>query len=377
MTWPGKGLMMYIRNRRGVTQIDLIVSCVCFGIICALSATVVQQNREDTRAETCRDRMREIAVIVHIYSDAHSRLPAGTLGSSAIPKLEKWNNNGWRDHQFTSSLAVAMQLNGMFDEKDSISEFAFDFRRTFNVILDANGKQAFQWFGELKGFPNVLKIKNESAFLCPADGQIDKQVEFVIAVHPVLPKLRQKSFDNIWLMTLSDLNKLEPATASWNKLKPLSRTSYLACGGAHSGGDQPDPELSPYDGAMSTRDSITLESVAQSDGTARTIMYGESIGEFNNHRRTHVQTFFLGGLARGRGVLKWEEKPTANRPILGQPLRSTVYGFGSMHRSFVNFAFCDASTQSISREVDHEVFNQMCGMNDNGFANYKKYYVEE
>ena len=364
-------------QKRGITRIEFVVVIVCLGISSALSTTLIHQCREDARAETCRERMKEIVVAAHQYADAHSRLPPATLGSSAIPKLSDWDKGQWRDHQFTSSLALTMDIHGMDEEYNAISHFAFDYRRTFNVILDGNGNQAFRWFGELKGFPQALKISRESAFLCPADAAFDESVEYVIGVHPVLPKLRQKTFDDMWVLTLSELNRREAASVEWNRLKPFSRTSYLACVGAHSGGDQPDPELSPYDGVMSTRDGITLESIAISDGLSRTIMYGESIGEFNQHKRSHVQTFFLGGLARGRGLLKWQERPTPSQPLFGHPIRSSVYGFGSMHVNFVNFAFCDGAVHSINREMDDEVFNQMCGMNDGAFPIFTKYiYVE-
>jgi hypothetical protein len=355
--------MKRIRSK-GISQIELIVICVCCLIASALSITIVQQSREKSRMATCQDKLRALVISAHNYHDSHKRIPAGTLGSKDLPRLDEWESGKWKDQQFTSSFGLMMPFMDMLDEYNSFELTAADYRKDLSISVDQRGNRSFQWFGEFDGYPKAYTTEHASNFQCPSDNDFSPEgIEFVIAMHPVYEMDPEEKSDSMWAMTLNELKKLEPSTADWGTKKTFTHTNYLACAGAHSGGNR-QGELGRYTGPMTTRDKFTLEVLSNQDGSSRTFMFGETIGEFKDKKRSQITTFLTGGLGRGRGLAAWGEEPTESAPMLGTPERSSVHGFGSTHGTTSNFALCDGATRSISHKVDMKVFYNLCGRND-------------
>lgn len=142
----------------------------------------------------------------------------------------------------------------------------------------------------------------------------------------------------------------------------LGRTNYLGNAGAFSGGIHPDPIRRPFVGPMSSRGKVTLSSIV--DGTSNTILMGENIGRIKNGKRTHVHSWFVGGLARGRGDAPWNKPPKRPQQMFGTSSYSPGFGFGSMHREGINFAYADCSIEVLNRDIDWQVFYSLCGMAD-------------
>lgn len=363
--------MKRIRSK-GISQIELIVICVCCLIASAMAVSLIHQSRSQSRNATCLRNLRLIALSTHDFSDAHARIPAGVVGSSQLPKRDDWDSRLWQDHQLTSSFGLLMPFMEMPDYK-SIDQIAFDYRKDLTHDCDEAGNRLAQWFGEIGGITTGLTSESGSKFQCPEDNDFTSDgVEFVIAMHPVYAMNPIETQDRMWVLTLSDLHKKKPSTIDWGKDKPLTHTNYLACVGAHCGGFRAG-RMGKYNGVMSTRGKVSLATIAGQDGTSKTIMFGETIGEFKDSKRTQVSSFLFGAIARGRGLVHWGEEPTELTSVIGSIDQASVYGFGSMHKKSCNFVFCDGAVWSLSREIDIAVFDQLCGRDDGGEPDFERF----
>ena len=192
------------------------------------------------------------------------------------------------------------------------------------------------------------------AFECPSDDIVNVQDTAAIALVTTQPGYRKGDLvDGFAMEQVLDI------------LRQPAPTSYVGCSGAHSGGRQPDPELTPYRGLMTCRERMTASKIR--DGASHTIMYGENVGGIKDGARLTYQGWALGGLSRGRGILPWGSNINDSFPeqlLFGDQEYAFPVGFGSMHPATVNFGFGDGSVRAVSRRVDIGVFYAQCGAFD-------------
>ncbi|MEY2727877.1 MAG: Pilin [Planctomycetota bacterium] len=66
---------------RGFTLIELLVVIAIIAILIALLLPAVQQAREAARRTQCKNNLKQLALAVHNYHDAHNRFPLQAFGS--------------------------------------------------------------------------------------------------------------------------------------------------------------------------------------------------------------------------------------------------------------------------------------------------------
>jgi hypothetical protein len=187
--------------------------------------------------------------------------------------------------------------------------------------------------------------------------------------------------DDLLYVTFKDMN--------------LGKTNYVAVAGTTSCFNVPS-RLAKWAGAMTGRPAMTLEMVANLDGSAGTFMFGESLGdvggiakltekgeldgvndfkEIKSGKRGITRSWIWGGL----GILASSNFPWAcmQHPELMEPEREGAYlkllgdsaladpeSFSSAHVDGVNFAMVDGSAHTVPRDIRWQLYYGNGGLRD-------------
>lgn len=349
----------------------MLVASACCSLLALVVLPVLEGARKDKKSIECANQIRQICIAAHNYHDAYKRLPVSTIGARGAVDFDAWSQgNGkerWEFNQNTSSLACLgpfMELQHITERVDPI---AFNTRKDLSEYVKANGDPVYADFTSIAGMKDIAE-ETIDVLICPADsfkGEDDLKV--VISTQPILFAADvENNEDDMGL-------KFAPEEAGWAK----GYTSYLANGGAGGGNSALNSNVigqKDFTGPMFSRTKQTLETIR--DGTSNTILFGESLGQIDDGRRTQVHSWVLGGQARGRGNIPWGKSAHPDddtRRILGNANASSIYGFGSKHDAGVNFARADGSVSNLPRGIDSEVLYALLGMRDGIVVNDKQF----
>lgn len=365
------------RGRKGMTSTSFarpafsLVEVVCaigiLGFLAAITIPAIQDIREIARSTSCGNRLRQISTAAQAFNASHRRLPPGTLGFDTVIEVEAANSSEhgyiadpsspiyYSRAQNTSSLVLLLPwleneaLHRKLPAKaSSIGSLYYD--------IDESVPE-HSWLGDVPAMASLARTSVQE-FLCPSDN-----LEAGISAGNAALITSQPGF------AIDDSGTGLPGDVMLTHLVDsdglYQGCNYTACAGAHSGGEQPTPELRAYTGIMSCRQRVSAGRIK--DGASNTIMYGETIGSIHASDRSGAYVWCFGGLARGRGAWDWMKEGSTGQKqmhLLGDAWYSSHNGFGAMHPATVNFVMADGAVTSVSRRVDWRVFYQLCGAQD-------------
>ncbi len=398
-------------QRKGFTLVELLVVIAIIGILIALLLPAVQVVREAARRTDCKNRMRQIAIAAHDFHDATMRLPPGTLNLAIIP-------NGYPDaamelvpatvytgnnSQQLSSLFLIMPFIELQNQYDSVDGRLVNLQKDLRGITDDSVPplrifKAFRIYdvGAGASYPVDSDIQNliNSAvipvtgvcadkipdYTCPSDN-INTGGATLYTTGISAPFYNSTSAFGTPLDDILHVNFGSKQGRLWAK------TNYTAVCGTTSSINVPTP-LAKWAGCMTGRQPISLEQVSNLDGTSKTFMYGENLGDLGN-----IWGYLSGGIQPGvRTVARswcWHglailasynfpwgtmqhpiyKDPDPDRPgrylkLLGDGRMSDPEGFGAAHPAGVNFAMADASVHTVPRGITWQLYYGNGGIRD-------------
>jgi len=395
-------------QRKGFTLVELLVVIAIIGILIALLLPAVQVVREAARRTDCKNRMRQIAIAAHDFHDATMRLPPGTLNLAIIPngypnpELDAANVYTRNTCQNLSSLFLIMPFIELQNQYDSVDGRLVNLQKDLRGIVDTTTPTP------LRVFLTQFRYDAGAGTNYPAGTQIQNLID-TITVPPrgvaynVIPDYSCPS-DNIntgggTLYTTAISAPFYNSTSlygtplddvlhvNFSGASTWAKTNYTAVAGTTSSINVPSP-LTKWAGCMTGRQPVSLEQVSNLDGTSKTFMYGENMGDLGN-----IWGYMTGGIQPGVRVTArswcWHglailasynfpwgtmqhpdfKDPDPDHPgsylkLLGNGRMSDPEGFGAAHPAGVNFAMADASVHTVPRGITWQLYYGNGGLRD-------------
>lgn len=324
------------RGRRfphGFTIVELLVVIAIIGILTALLLPAVQAAREASRRSVCTSRLKQIGLAALHYESNHERLPPGFLGSTN-PALAGAVIEDSRPNQWSGALVYLLPY------LEAVPVYN-RFTTTLNIDVDY---RAMPYWNNIQAW-EAAQTRLE-AFLCPSVPAAPQEV--------ILNQLYGQQTGDMWQLR----------TNFFNSTTGLGTTHYLGVAGVYGRlGDSVVVHGVPGDdhvvGIFTTRSKTRVASI--SDGSSRTMMFGEAPGSFGNN---------IAGLSFGGTFNEWAVgyawAATAVLPVV-HGLDSTdknnwpnpgarydvCWGlYGSLHPSVVPFCFADGSVRPMAKTLD-------------------------
>lgn len=338
------------RKSLGFTLVELLVVIAIIGILIAMLLPAVQQVREAARRTTCANNLRQCGIATHNYESSFMKLPPGMLHDAEADTLP----GGVAGQQLGILVHIApfMELNNL----DGLIQPTRDSRR----LGDDGAGQGIWYNYNLAGgaptrFASLFKV---STFECPSDTGIAEA---------------------LWVRLYTYISAGSPTTTTYtvtggyfpsvNVFSPtdaVGHTNYFGVlgvfGRVGANGTAPATFNSPwetYTGIFMNRSETKFGSIV--DGTANTLMFGESIKTLSlwpiTTAETTYQVAWIANAVLPTGT--WSNETF----VAGQHFR-----FRSNHAGTVNFTMGDASVQAISRGADNLPIRYITGMADGRVA---------
>jgi prepilin-type N-terminal cleavage/methylation domain-containing protein len=307
-------------RRPSFTLIELLVVIAIIAVLIGLLVPAVQKVREAAIRTQCKNNLKQIGLAAHDYHDTYQSLPPGYLGT--YPQLD--------EDIGTIPVLIQFQWVGSLVYLLPYIEQTNIWNTGVNEAAAAGAPNYFQlndvdapWFagGDTAGISNThIKL-----YVCPADNPYESQVGTFICMHVgPTPKCELEAYN----------------APNGQGGETLGRTNYVGVSGylgACSGWGN-------YNGVYSNRSNVTLSQVTDNDGTAHTLMFGESLGDQVMPPRSYSYSWAgVGCLPTGYGDLS--------------DAGSGWFDFNSRHAAVVQFCMCDGSVKALKKTVVFDLNN--------------------
>ncbi|MDB4614332.1 DUF1559 domain-containing protein [bacterium] len=319
-------------QRRGFTLIELLVVIAIIAILIALLLPAVQQAREAARRTQCKNNLHNIILACHNHHDVYNAFPAGYLGhENNLAPGDSNRNIGVFSQQWT---AIFPQLLPMMDQTPMYNQIGV--WKGVARREDPNSTAAPKdWIQETSFWGNgdtwTLAQTKVPTFVCPSDPGI-KAARTVAMMHPYGNSTGGSM--TLWY---------------WATDYGLGETNYLGSAGflghCEDGPNGPPTQnWSQRKGIFGGRTMTRFRDM--SDGSSNTVAFGEVTGG------TRYNFTWMGS---GIMPIAWGLQQSANQ---------NWYQFESFHTGTIQVALGDGSCRGISKNIDSQLMQDICGMQD-------------
>ncbi len=343
-----------LASQQAFTLVELLVVIAIIGILIALLLPAVQAAREAARRTQCKNQIRQMALACLNHESTHRHMPTSGWGW-------RWQPDSNRGYGVDQPGGWPFNILS-FSEENATR----DLIKGFSVQSD---------FAEFQRVMLQLVQTPIPMFTCPS--RRDSRLYL---------------FDNTVQPTLAA--NLISCRSSGPEPCFVARSDYAGNAGnnyINSGNLEGPVDLGSVDsytawitkrenGVMYQRSRVRLAKIT--DGTSKTALIGEKLMRPSEYESGNSdlddQNLFVGhdvdtlrytGQPSNEGAAGSKRVFRPNSDAEGPADRDTFLSlnypaFGSAHAGAMNMAFCDGSVQSISYDVDDEVYFKYGGRND-------------
>ncbi|WP_417387189.1 DUF1559 domain-containing protein [Gimesia sp.] len=308
-------------SRRGFTLIELLVVMAIIALLAAMLLPAIQRARESARRTQCINNLKQISLAAHNYANSFRSFPSGWI--EALPLDANGNpTNG------------PQNANVVFSEDVMIPVYGNSGANQFRLV-EWELSPWWGWQSLILGEMNQANINinyNLSKFSTDSKNASTIAIESYVCPSASLPS---------------------------NRPRNLGYSNYRGVGGYLEGFSNVIPYSADFKGGMFGANSGTKFRDIP-DGETNTLLFGESTFGFWADSHSSLAGF----VNSSTGTTHFNGQNFDGTPYQasgGAPFHMT---FGSWHDDVIHFALADGSAKSMAKNIDANLFRQLCVRND-------------
>jgi prepilin-type N-terminal cleavage/methylation domain-containing protein len=367
---------------KGFTLVELLVVIAIIGILVGLLLPAVQAAREAARRMQCSNNLKQIGLATLNFESAYKRMPPGLIAGiqngqtdfswftnspGGVPAFERAPYVG-----LLPQILPYMEQNAVFEPFSTHRNLSVD--GDVDRVPSGAARIPFTAFWNNTPGATPLNVVDRmvstrlGSFVCPSEGNDSTGSRYL--VH----RLNTQPAWGWGILWTGDVQSTYGVTNYLGIAGQAGFATNAAAAGVSLGLNRMDRA-----GIFWNRSKVGMGAI--SDGTSNTLMYGESLGSYSNHRsftgtRLTAHAWIAGPLFTEvqRSVYKtaagWGIDTGADTTCnIGEGC--WWYGgwrFSSRHSGLIQYARADGSVSGISDSVDDTIFQNLGGRADGQVA---------
>ncbi len=366
---------------KGFTLVELLVVIAIIGILVGLLLPAVQAAREAARRMQCSNNLKQIGLATLNFESAYKRMPPGLIAGVQNGQTDfSWFTNspgGVPAFERAPYVGLLPQILPYMEQNAVYEPFATHRNLSPDADVDTvptTARIPFTAFWNNTPTATPVNVVDRmvstrlGAFVCPSEGNDTTGPRYLVHRLNTNPGW---GWGVLW---------------TGNVQSTYGTTNYLGIAGqagivtnATAAGVSLGLNRTQRAGIFGNRSKTSMGAII--DGTSNTLMFGESLGSYSNHRsftgtRLTAHAWIAGPLFTEvqRSVYKtaagWgADTGTDTNCDIGEGC--WWYGgwrFSSRHAGVIQYGRADGSVQPMSESVDDTIFQNMAGRADGQIA---------
>jgi prepilin-type N-terminal cleavage/methylation domain-containing protein len=162
-------------TRIAFTLVELLVVIAIIGILIALLLPAVQAAREAARRMSCSNKIKQQALAIHNYHDAHNAFPMNGDGWGPLSSSTPPNRDSMQHVSIWVFILPFIEQNSLYEQWMRVyTSGTYDMLTAGGV--DVSGSSKRHGFGNVYDYPQELLAQDAPFTACPSDSNSNRNL---------------------------------------------------------------------------------------------------------------------------------------------------------------------------------------------------------